>query len=91
MKTRRANSYAIYVYVLMTVVFSIVWAIFCFGVFPHYVTYQTNNFPSGVYDPNQLAFMNALVYTFPMIILWGGAFWMWDRSQRKRGAEDIPV
>jgi hypothetical protein len=70
--------------------FSAIWAIFYYEVYPNLQSFQTTNFPVGVFDPNQTAFLNQLIIWFPLICAFS-VFWFWlNRSQKKSDAGDLP-
>lgn len=88
-KKRRAIGWQVAVFLLSMILFSFIWSIIAYEVFPQYQTFQINNFPSGVFDPDTLIFMNTLVVFFPLAVLFSGGLWLWNAAQRKRGSEDL--
>jgi hypothetical protein len=70
--------------------FTVIWATFDVEAYPNLQSFQATNFPSGVFDVNQLAFMNQLVFWFPVCVLWSAALWLWNASQKKRNPSDLP-
>lgn len=87
-KKRPAIGYAIMVFFFMLVAFTGIWAIFFYELYPVLQTLQITKFASD-FDPNQVLFFDALVTYFPFAVLFGGAFYVFNEGQKKRGPEDL--
>ncbi len=85
-----AVGWEITVGVLAIAGFTVIWAILNVEVFPYLQGFQTQVYPVGVYDTNQLAFMGQYVFWTPVVVLFSVGFWMWNRGQQKTSAADLP-
>jgi hypothetical protein len=90
-KKRAAVGHQITRYILIQMIFTLLWALIFFALYPQLQSFQASFCPSDCYDAAQSIFMNSLIFSFPLVIEFGSTFWLWNHSQRKRGAEDIPV
>jgi hypothetical protein len=78
------------IFIMAMVVFSFIWAILGFEVFPQYQAFQVSVYPAGVYNVAQLNMIGQMVTWFPLIIVWGGIMWLWINAQNKTGGQDYP-
>jgi hypothetical protein len=88
----RKNGIAQYIaiFILGMILFSFMWAIFGYEVFPQYQAFQVSTFPTGVYDTVQLNVIGQMVIWFPLVIVWSGALWLWVNASNKTGGADYP-
>ena len=89
-KKREGVGVYILIFLGAMILFSFLWAIFGYEVFPQYQAFQTSTFPSGVYIVTQLNFMGQMVVWFPLVILWSGGLYLWSNAQNKNSGADFP-
>ena len=89
---RRAISNPIVNAALALLSVSSIWAFFYWLLLPQMQSWQVSNYPNAYYagPTNYMPVFNFILLIFMFVTVVGVALYLFNESQKKRGAEDIP-